>query len=1033
MIRRPSYAAFLPSSPFRVSTALAVLPLLATAACSSTGTESAKGRVTGQTDFISAPAGQSGGASFGDKGVGAPTAAGAANDSSSEAAGGRNSQGGAVARAVEETDIYRLEGDRLFVLNGYRGLLVFDVSNRDEPVLVGRSPIFGSPVEMVVRQGVATVVVADWYGTMDDGTPFHGSVVRGLDARDPANIKVLGEARLGGWVRDTRVVGDVLYAISQDYGWYYGWGGYYGEGVAVSPGGVANTSKVVVSSVGFKDGVIREAGRSEFPGYGGLVNVTPKSILLAHDVTYTGDGPYPANGAQKSELQYIDIQDPAGAIALRGKIEVPGSVQSWGADNGRWNLDFADGRRAHVLAMKYDTNGNGRQSYALSTVDFGNPDAPTVASTLDIAGQNWSVAARFDANRLYLTPDNNYWDGTSSQTPLQIYDLLDAANPKFAGSTSIDGSIWNLIPSGNDRLFGIGGEYNRSSNKVTLTYLNVADAAHPSVIGKAAFGDGWAWTPAAGTFKAFTRSVEDGLAVLPFSGWSDSGQTYTNGLQLVEFSENAIGLGGAAKTKGWVERGVFVKGRLYSLSDLALSVVDYTNHAAPAVVKELTLARNVVSAEPQGNTVAELSTDWWGNDTSTSQLRVLPIENAEENTHVAPLADVAIAGTNAQVFRNGNLAYVVSTVREEVSCATGPGGVSDPGSPGKDGTGTVAPKCYAYGPQVQVVDLSNGAALRGKIKLPTPTSYWGGYGWGGCYWYDWFDGSDAVQVGGDKLAFRRMTTKYNPDGTWTNDQTLYVVGLTNPDAPTLGLTLVSNDSQGWWGNMRASGSVLYTSHYEWVNRPDPRGNGTTQYSVRYYLDQIDVSNPVAPRVATRINVPGMLVGVSESDPSILYTVDYRYNTGTNDQIVNDFDVLKVDGGLAYLQSTLPLDGYVGRVIVKGAKAYATTQKYNWGAQTEGPTTKLHELDVTNPAQVVDRVASEKGGFGWLLGVEGDRALVQSGWSNAGIDIYRLTPGAAPAYERFVRTRGWWQSSLARQGNQLFVSSGYWGTQVVALP
>ena len=39
------------------------------------------------------------------------------------------------------------------------------------------------------------MVVADWYGQMDDGSPFHGSIVRGLDATDPANIKVLGEAK----------------------------------------------------------------------------------------------------------------------------------------------------------------------------------------------------------------------------------------------------------------------------------------------------------------------------------------------------------------------------------------------------------------------------------------------------------------------------------------------------------------------------------------------------------------------------------------------------------------------------------------------------------------------------------------------------------------------------------------------------------------------------------------------------------------------------------------------------------------------
>ena len=35
---------------------------------------------------------------------------------------------------------------------------------------------------------------------------------------------MLGEAKLGGWVRDDRVVGDVLYAVSEDYGWVYGWG-----------------------------------------------------------------------------------------------------------------------------------------------------------------------------------------------------------------------------------------------------------------------------------------------------------------------------------------------------------------------------------------------------------------------------------------------------------------------------------------------------------------------------------------------------------------------------------------------------------------------------------------------------------------------------------------------------------------------------------------------------------------------------------------------------------------------------------------
>ena len=101
--------------------------------------------------------------------------------------------------------------------------MVFDVTNVDQPVFLGRSAIFGDPVDMIVNSGIATVVVGDWYGTLDDGSPFHGSIVRGLDATDPAHIKVLGEAKLGGWVSDDRVVGDVIYAVSVDYGWAYGW------------------------------------------------------------------------------------------------------------------------------------------------------------------------------------------------------------------------------------------------------------------------------------------------------------------------------------------------------------------------------------------------------------------------------------------------------------------------------------------------------------------------------------------------------------------------------------------------------------------------------------------------------------------------------------------------------------------------------------------------------------------------------------------------------------------------------------------
>src|SRR5207237_953514 len=98
----------------------------------------------------------------------------------------------ATTPTVNETDLYRVDGDRLYYLNSYRGLMVFDITNVSDPKLLGRSPVFGTPVEMYVENGIATVVVGDWYGSAPDGSPFHGSVVRMINAQNPAAMQING-------------------------------------------------------------------------------------------------------------------------------------------------------------------------------------------------------------------------------------------------------------------------------------------------------------------------------------------------------------------------------------------------------------------------------------------------------------------------------------------------------------------------------------------------------------------------------------------------------------------------------------------------------------------------------------------------------------------------------------------------------------------------------------------------------------------------------------------------------------------------
>jgi hypothetical protein len=946
--------------------------------------------VVGQTDFVSAP--QPGGGRFG-------TAPGGVDDSA-----GPPATTTPPTRTVEETDLYRLEGNRLYYLNSYRGLMVFDVSDVDHPKLLGRSPIFGDPVEMLVRDGVAVVVVGDWFGTMDDGTPFHGSIVRGLDATDPTHIQVLGEAKLGGWVRDTRVVGDVLYAVGEDYGWIYGWGlPIYDVGGGTSAGSVTAPT-VIVSSVSFAGGSIRAISSESFPGDSGIFNVTPESILLAHD---------PGGPTAETELLYLDISDPGGQIVRRGAVTVPGRAQGWGVDNGRWNLDFADGKTAHVIGCGGGQYGCDYTSgYLLDTVDFSNPDAPVVRSTFSIAATGWSAAARFDTNRLYLSPFTYDYSGSNQSTPFEVFDLTDPKSPKPAGTVSIPGTVWNILLAPQQRIFALGNDWSndRNGNPLTLQYLDATNPSTPQLLGTAKFGEGWAWTPAAGTFKAFTMDVTKGLVVLPFSGWSQTTGSYLNGLQLIEFTPTSERVAGAAQTKGWVERGIFVGDRLVSLSDLAMSVIDYANHDSPRLTAELTLARNVIAAQPGGATIAEVSTDWWGNDVSTSEVRVLPIGNAEESEDAGNAVAVKVEGVNARVFRNGDLTYVVTDVQVTGPCPGAPAGTP--------------PTCMGRAEQVQVVDLSNGGAvLRGKIRLPIDSwHYW--WWWGGFFWFDWYDGADVVQFAGDGLAFRRWEPIYVYDkGGYTVDanSALFVVDLANPDSPQIASVTITDQADAWWGNMRLVGQTLYTTHYEWFQKD---GDSNT-WTVRYFADRVDLSDRRHPRVESKINVPGLILGGSDSDPSLIYTTDYRWE----DNIAkNDFDVVRVNGDTAQLLSRTRIDGWVGNTFIRGNIAYLSAQSYN---ANDGHV-NLHAIDLSKPTAPVDRVASDQDGFGWLLDVEGDRAIVSSGWGQSGVDIYQLAANKPPRFVQFARTRGYWTSAIARQDSALFLSTGYWGVQRIDL-
>ncbi len=917
--------------------------------------QDAEKRKIGQSDFISAaPGGAAPAAAGGGKDPAAPTDGSGTQSPGPDAINA--SEGQAPERVVEETDIYRIEGDRLYYLNGFRGLMVFDISNIDAPRFLGRSPIYGKPIEMIVRASVAHVVLSDWLDRSALGAPFRGSVVRAIDTSDPAAMRVVGEARIGGRVRDTRVVGDVLYAMSEDIGWAYDW--------RVEDPKRAAPLQATIASVKLGSDSVTEHTVEDFAGYAGAFFVSASNIVFARTVLEQDQA--------KTELVYIDISDPNGAIARRGSIRVSGSITEFGTDNSRFNLDFSDGRHARLVTK----NPNASGVFTLHVVDFVDPNLPIAVGTLPITVEAVNVSARFDAARLYLAPADSY-GATTGETPLRIYDTSTPSVPVLAGQAAVSGDVWLLAPNG-DRLFALGGQLDTTAfgSSVVLHYLDVSSGV-PAVLGSSTFGQGWAWSPAAETFKAFTLDNAQGLAVLPFSTWSESAGAYTCGLQILAFDAASITQSGTINTHGWVTRGVFAKGRLLALSDTALSVVDYSNLAQPVVTSELTLARNVVATVPLDHGVAQLSSDWRENDVTQSELRIVGLDDPEGRVSDSALQALAVDGVFPQLFRHDGFVYIVTGVKK-------------------------SPTSWTH--KVSVLELgATSLEPRGSVELPEFATQGFSLGFGSYLPQDWFSATAIVQVGGDALAIDRGRGK------------VFIVDLSAPDAPQVA-PLPLSSSLGWSGGMFASGGTLFLSSYEWL---EPRAN---RWYVRYHLNRIDLRDRAHPTIAAQLSVPGIVVGVSEADDTVAYSMDYQWSDAG---VKNAFMVLRLTAERAELVATLDIAGKASRIFTSGTRAFLS-------AERDAATIELHAIDVSAPDAPVDSVVMGQQGWGWMLGAAGDRLLVKSGWGGQALDIYRLGDDGVPLFEQSVRTRGVWGGSQSRQGDVLYISTGYWGVQAVSL-
>ena len=529
-----------------------------------------------------------------------------------------------VARDIEEADVVKHVGDKIYLLNQYKGLVIVDVANPDAPKVLGSLDLRGRGVEMYVVGTQAFVVLsADfgyYYPVVLDGGPrpaigtdiammpailpprpdFVGSQLAIINVADATAPTTIDKINLVGYAEQSRRVGNIIYVAGSNLAsWEYP---TFAEDDVASPPSSSSQDYVeqdrgFVASINVADPanivpVERETIRS-----GALHIHVSTSAIFAAGADYN-----PNTGDSTTRVQYIDISDPAGAITPRGTFNVPGSIRN------RFYMDEFNGS----FRICTDNWGFGFRAAKLFTYNVTNPDAVTAQGSVEIIRGESLEAVRYDGNRAYAVTFLRV-------DPLFIIDLSNPAAPAVTGELEVPGWSTHIEPRG-DRLIAVGID-DTNGRRPAVAYYDVADASAPRQLSRVILGPPNSYTDSQATYdeKAFKIIDSLNMIVIPFNhteydyepqtgggtvppggGGSSSGNSgaglampesiarikCVNGVQIIDYSDTALTQRGWFDARSRVSRVGQVGTRVFALSDIAIQTLNVDNRDNPVQAGE---------------------------------------------------------------------------------------------------------------------------------------------------------------------------------------------------------------------------------------------------------------------------------------------------------------------------------------------------------------------------------------------------------------------------------------------------------------
>ncbi len=776
--------------------------------------------------------------------------------------GGEDLNGGeGGGREVVESDIWRLEGDRMYFFNQYRGLQIIDLTDVNQPQLLGEMELPAAGEQMYLVDAAHAVLLARNSCSYWSGDAESRLVVVDVSDSNPTEV---ASVPVKGHIQESRLVGTALYVTSQ----------VYRNRIDTMEGTdeeIWEWGSQIVSYDLSNPAFPVEKDSIWVPGYQNVIQATSKFLF----VSTQGFG---GQNRWRSTLKVIDISQPDGSMKELSEIRPSGRILD------KFKIDM----HGDVLRLISELQVRPLET-ELETFDLSNPERPVKLGSVTL-GKNESLhATRFDGDKAYIVTFFRI-------DPLWVVDLSDPANPTISGELEVPGWSTYIQPLG-DRLLSIGID-NVEGWRVSVSLFDVADPAKPDLLSRVPIGTNHSWSEANHDEKAFGWIEEAGLILVPFQSYEEN--SHSTGVQLIDLEGDTLKKRGVISHTVAPRRSTLKEDVILSLSGRSLMAVDASDRDQPELLSELNLSWRVDEVFSVGDYILQLAkgSDW---NNETAGLRIGEVHSDFRILSELEFGDLPIVGT---AIKDDVLYLAQSTSRNELP-------------PIIEGEEPVIP---AYDFVMTAVDLGQLPEVRlldsQKVVLDEPVfgsdlqalwisddtlvwqssqEYWSWWWWGGPA----IDGPArgvadiAIWPGGGSSGSRFLA--FDTD---LND------GLQFLSEFDLDVENVWNFSDGYVADGKIYLSYQKNEFEEHLPGPPEQITLRGRWIQRNFLSVIDYVDPVHPTQRPPVNIPGALEGISHGG-NILYTKGMHYDEET--LVTNNrewLDALAYDGVAAHLMDSI---------------------------------------------------------------------------------------------------------------------------------